>query len=289
MTHLADIELHIGNIGELLDIVGAMRSLASMRVLEAHRVLPGIRHYAETMATAIGAALSLVPEPHMMGRPDRGRRAIVLCTAEHGFVGGFNERIFEALETLFEADDALFVLGSRGAVLSHERGRPALWSYPMATRPNGVSDTIRHLTTALYQAIADGTVSRVEAVFARHRQGQPPSVDRLPLLPADLASFAAKQPRMPPLHNMPGDVLLERLVSDYIFALLMEAAVESLASENAARFAAMEAARDNVSKKLDELGQEARQARQDEITTELLDLVTGAEAQKSGKRRAPSR
>jgi F-type H+-transporting ATPase subunit gamma len=72
--------------------------------------------------------------------------------------------------------------------------------------------------------------------------------------------------------------MLEKLIDDYIFGLLAEAAIEALASENAARFAAMDSAHDNVSKKLEELRQEARQARQDEITTELLDLVTGAQA-----------
>ena len=84
---------------------------------------------------------------------------------------------------------------------------------------------------------------------------------------------------MPPLHNLPAEVLLERLIADYVFALMTEAAVESLASENAARFAAMGSAHDNVSKKLEQLRQDARQARQSEITTELLDLMTGAEAQ----------
>jgi F-type H+-transporting ATPase subunit gamma len=67
-------------------------------------------------------------------------------------------------------------------------------------------------------------------------------------------------------------------MAEYLFALLMEAAVESIASENAARFAAMESAHDNVSKKLSRLRQDARQARQSEITAELLDLITGAEA-----------
>ena len=75
--------------------------------------------------------------------------------------------------------------------------------------------------------------------------------------------------------------MLEKLVGDYVFALLTEAAVESLAAENAARFAAMGSAYDNVSRKLEELRQDARQARQSEITTELLDLVTGAEAIRS--------
>jgi F-type H+-transporting ATPase subunit gamma len=47
MTRLTEVEGHILSMGELLDIVGAMRSLASMRVQEAQRSLPGIRRYAD--------------------------------------------------------------------------------------------------------------------------------------------------------------------------------------------------------------------------------------------------
>ena len=64
--------------------------------------------------------------------------------------------------------------------------------------------------------------------------------------------------------------------------MLTEAAVESIVAENAARFAAMESARENVSKKLESLRMEAHRQRQEEITTELLDLVTGAEAMAAG-------
>ena len=113
MTRVAEIQGHIASMDELLDIVGAMRSLAGMRVQEAQRALPGIRRYAESMAAAIGAALLLMPPPSetlVAG----GRRALVLCTAEHGFVGGFNQRLVEAAEAVLEARDMLFVLGSRG-------------------------------------------------------------------------------------------------------------------------------------------------------------------------------
>jgi F-type H+-transporting ATPase subunit gamma len=148
----------------------------------------------------------------------------------------------------------------------------------MATRPEGVPETIRHLTAELYGWIARGELARVEVMFARHRQGSDTTIERRLLFPVDLRSFAPGQPRLPPLHNLPPAVLLEKLMADYIFGLLTEAAIEALASENAARFAAMDSAHENVSKKLEELRQDARQARQDEITTELLDLVTGAEA-----------
>ena len=278
MTRLTEVEAHILSMGELLDIVGAMRSLASMRVQEAQRVLPGIRRYAETMAPAIGATLLLLPEAGAASRTVTARRALVLCTAEHGFVGGFNERILDAAEKLLASDDALFVLGSRGAAASRERGRPMMWVYPMATRPEGVPETIRHLTAELYGWIARGELARIEVMFARHRQGIDTTIERKLLFPVDLTLFALAQPRLPPLHNLPPRTLLEKLIADYVFGLLTEAAIEALASENAARFAAMDSAHENVSKKLEELRQDARRERQDEITMELLDLVTGAEA-----------
>ncbi len=278
MTRLADIDAHIGSMRELLDIVGAMRSLASMRVQEATRTLPGIRRYAETMAAAIGAALLLMPDPPAASRTASDRRALVLCSAEQGFVGGFNERILDAAAQLPDPEEALFILGSRGAALAQERGLRTAWVHPMATRPDGVPETVRHLTAEIYGRIARGGLDRVEVMFMRHRQGSAATVERRLLFPLDPASFATSRLQLPPLHNLPPAMLLEKLIADYVVALLTEAAVESLASENAARFAAMEAAHDNVSRKLDQLRQDARQERQSEITTELLELVTGAAA-----------
>lgn len=68
------------------------------------------------------------------------------------------------------------------------------------------------------------------------------------------------------------------MTAEYILSQLMEAAIESLAAENGARFAAMEAAHDNVGKRLRALQLDASRARQEEVTTELLDLVTGEQA-----------
>jgi F-type H+-transporting ATPase subunit gamma len=278
MTRLAEVEAHIASIGELLDVVGAMRSVASMHVQEAHRVLPDIRRYSGAMAAAITGVLRLMPEPESVGRPATGRRALVLCAAEHGFVGGFNERAFDALQHVFGPGDALFVLGTRGALLAQEHGRPAVWSHPMATRPEGVPEIIRRLTVELYDWIARAEITRVDVIFARHRQSGGTMIERRLLFPVDVTAFTGTPLRLPPLHNLPPAVLLEKLVADYVFALLTEAAVEGLAAENAARFAAMDAAHENVSKKLEQLRQDAREARQDEITMELIDLVTGAEA-----------
>ena len=282
MNRLADIEAHIASVRELLNIVGAMRSLAGMRVQEAQQALPGIRRYAESMVAAIGSALLLMPETPTQ-RPDTfDRNALVLCVGEHGFVGGFNERLMEAAEAAPEASESLFILGSRGAVLATERGRKVAWTAPMATRPAGVSRLVNELATELYSHIARGAISRVEVIFTRYTRGAGLNIERVQVLPLDTASLAANEPRQAPLHNLDAERLFEKLTAEYVFAILTEAAIQSIASENAARFAAMDSAHRNVSKKLDELREQARQARQTEITTELLDLITGAEAQGDG-------
>ncbi|MGO8952982.1 MAG: F0F1 ATP synthase subunit gamma [Rhodomicrobium sp.] len=278
MQRLTELQDRIASMGELQDIVSAMRSLAGMRVQEAQQALPGIRRYAESMAAAIGAALMLMArqEPAPQGR--QGIRVLILCTSEHGFVAGFNERLIEAAEAEIKTRDVLFALGSRGAALALERGLQPAWASPMASRLAGAPDTVNQLTRELYSRIAQGEISRVEVMFSRYRQGVQSTIERRLLLPLDTASLAAAQPRQEPLHNLEPAALFEKLAAEYVFALLTEAAVESIASENAARFSAMEAACDNVQKKLEQLQQDASQARQIEITSELLDLVTGAEA-----------
>jgi F-type H+-transporting ATPase subunit gamma len=80
------------------------------------------------------------------------------------------------------------------------------------------------------------------------------------------------------LINLSPAALIERMLEEYLFVELAHAAIESFASENAARLATMQAARRNVETKLDELTTAARSVRQDEITAELLDIVTDAEA-----------
>lgn len=155
----------------------------------------------------------------------------------------------------------------------------------MATRLAGAPDAVDRLTSELYARIARGEVARVEVMFGRYRQGAASTIERRLLLPLDTATLVAKPTRQVPLHNLPPRPLLEKLTAEYIFALLTEAAVESIASENAARFAAMESAHDNVSKKLVGLQENARQARQTEITSQLLDLITGAESMQAGSRR----
>lgn len=275
---LADIEARLGSLEELEHIIGAMRSLASMRVLEADRALGGVREYAATLATAIADALLLWSDRSTPATPVEAHRALVLCTSEHGFVGGFNERLLEAARGKLAPEDRLLILGTRGAMLAEGRGWRSLASFAAPTRLASVPEAVRGIVTELYRLIARGEIGRAEVVFVRTERGMAPRVETRALFPLSLPPSPGAAARLPPLHHLPPAILLEKLAAEYVFALLTEAATESLASENAARFNAMEAAEDHLSHRLEELGREACQARQEEVTTELLDLVAGSEA-----------
>jgi F-type H+-transporting ATPase subunit gamma len=275
---LAEIEAHAASMAELSEIVSAMRSLAGMRMQEAQRTLPGIRRYADTIASALADTLLLMGEPEPARPALRAPCALVLCASEHGFVGGFNERLLESARTALTPEAALFVLGTRGGALALEQGLPVVWTHPMATRSAAAADTIEILSAELYTRVAAGTIREIHVLFARGRQGAASAPERRLLLPLDPASLARYRPRQRPLCNLDPVVLHEKLVAEYVFARLTEAAVESIASENAARFAAMEAAHDNVTRRLGALRDEGRRARQAEITAEILELATAATA-----------
>jgi F-type H+-transporting ATPase subunit gamma len=292
---LAEIERHVASMEELERLVGAMRSIASLRVQEGVRALASVREYGQALAEAVRDALAIVAEEPRKSTAgaDRAlagwaaagssglrgrRRALVVFTSEHGFVGGFNERLIDAVQADLAATDALFVLGSRGAQFAAERGHPDAWTHAMATRLASIPEIVRVLEEALYPSIARGAIAVAEIVFGRYRRGAALAVERRRLFPLALEPGAARASRPLPLHDLPAAELLERLTAAYLVAQLTEAATESFAAENSARFAAMESAHDNVGRKLETLRLDASRARQEEVTTELLDLVIGSQA-----------
>lgn len=288
---LTEIERHAASMEELQRIVGAMRAIASVRMQEAVRALASVREYGDTLAEAVHDALAIADEGSRAAgstgeRADAmsvragsaPRRAIVLFASEHGFVGGFNQRLLETIGSDLAAADTLMIVGSRGAAFAAERGRPAAWAHPLATRLAGVAQTVRTLEEELLPRIARDEIVRAEVIFSRHGGTGALAIERRQLFPLSIVPGRARRGGLVPLCDLPVPQLLEKLTNEYVIAQLTEAATEALAAENAARFAAMESARDNVGRKLQTLRLDASRARQEEVTTELLDLITGEQA-----------
>ena len=280
MTALAEAQARIASIRKLRIVVGALRGIAAAHTQQARNALDGYRAYAEVVSDGLARAVELLAPDDVTRAPPAVRQsAAVVFTAEHGFAGAFTERVLDAVPR--DEMARLFVAGSRGIALAHERGRRVDWSMPMASQASGVGATARRVADALYAGFVADRFGRAEIVFARLSGGSTSTIVRRPILPINLATFRAPRSGPPPLTNLPPRRLIEQLVGEYVFAELALAALESFASENAARLETMASARLNIDQKLDELSGQERLLRQEQITAEVQEVTSGALAAKA--------
>jgi F-type H+-transporting ATPase subunit gamma len=275
MQRLSDLQARLHGLGELADVVGALRSVSAARVQQTHGVLDAIREYTAIVQDALGeAARGLLLPPH--GSDAQGDHGFVVAFgSEHGFVGALNERVLEHAVRECQPSDDLLVVGSRAGLAADERRHRVSWRCAMASQVGAIDGVALRVAE---QLATHPDLGRVVLVYTR-RSGGTSRIVTETLLPFDLRSFVPRSMNGPTaLSNLPRRTLLDGLVQELLFAQLAHAATESFASENTARLAAMESAADNVAGKIDEIGKVERELRQEEITTELMDVVTGAEA-----------
>jgi F-type H+-transporting ATPase subunit gamma len=273
MERLETVQARLHSIQQLLDVVGAMRAMAAARMQQAVAALPGARAYAGIMAEAMADALLLADEPPS---PVDGPLAVLAFASEHGFVGAFNESLLDEARRRRPAH--LFVAGSRGVLAAEEAGMPPRWSLPMTGRLDGTVTIGRRLAERLYPAFLRGEFVRLDMIHGGVAEGGRWRIKSATVLPLDRSVLPAAGDRpFPPLHTLPPGQLLAELSAQHLLAGLVCAATEALAAENAARLAATTGAHDNIERRLDVLRQDEQLLRQDAITTEILDVITGAE------------
>ncbi len=218
----------------------------------------------------------------MAPAPGRKKRGLILFCAEQGFAGAFSERVLAAAANDLKGATSL-IIGTRGAALAGERGMRPVWSAAMTTRVEGIPSFANRLAEVLYGYIAQDAIATVDILFSRSIAGEI-RIDRHSLLPIDFARFARPVAKQAPLIALPPELLLDRLAAEYVYAQLCEAAMHAFVAENEARMIAMVAAKNNTETKLAALLQRERQLRQEEITTEIVELATGAQASRTTRR-----
>jgi F-type H+-transporting ATPase subunit gamma len=277
-----EIATRIVSLGELLEIVSAIRAIAASQMQQALRSLEAIRHYSTTVREALSdAAALLTADGTAAPMAEVSKSGLIVFCAEHGLCGGFNEHPLRVAEqTLADSERGLvlIVVGSRGAQIFRERGLEPDLTLPMATHCAGVTAAARRIATEVYRMFSDGRIAGLEVVYTQHGEGQISGIERHRLLPLEMPVVEKRPAAFPPLINLSPRSLFDNIAGEYFFATLENAAMQSFFSENSTRFRTMEAAHQNIENKAGELTKLARRVRQEAVTTEILDLITGAEA-----------
>lgn len=287
MARIQEVSLRISSLKELRDIVSAIRAIAAVQMQQGQRSLDAIRRYFDEVSGALAEAASLLAAgDSRSAMPECARLGLVVVCSEHGFCGAFNDKVLDAAERAIAecgGDTRLVIVGSRGAQRAAERGHRPDFALQMATHGGGVTAVVHRVAREFYRMFCAGELGRLEVVYAGYTGGTQTGVERRRLLPLDPVVMERNLPPVPPLVNLGPAELFEELAGEYFFAALENAVMESFASENAARFHTMEAAHQNIDRKFNELDRLARRLRQEAVTTEILDLIGGAEAMKSAE------
>ncbi|WP_162409409.1 F0F1 ATP synthase subunit gamma [Acuticoccus sediminis] len=275
----AEIQARIANVTQLQAVVTAMRGIAAARAQHGRSLLSAIDAYGRLVGGAIGRAAVGATADETPAASAPPRTALVAFCAEEGFAGAFSEHILDAVAAA--APEALIIVGTRGAAIARERGIEPTHTAVMPSHVDALPALATSLVDMVYEMLAEGEVSRLEVVFGRQVSDSAVAAERISVLPLDTARFRPQKRTEPPLTTLPPAVLVERLAAEYVFAALCATAMHAYVAENDARLRAMAAARNNIEQRLTDLSMTEKALRQEEITSEIIELCAGAEAARS--------
>jgi len=270
MEKLPRLRARIAALSDFHELIRALEALAATHYRAAQEALQISNKHMGIITQAIESVSPVEPLPGANVTDAQNSAAVMIAVcSEHGFVGAYNERILDRVEAERSNAETLILIGQRGVQIAEERSIIAEDTRAMAAHANSVPSLARQLSMELSWA------NTIRIVYSQHQTESQYAIDcKIIDLGTDLPESTEIGMDMP-LHQMTLESLQAGLRHDHLFAMIAHCLLEGLSSENATRLASMQAADRNVKDKLSQLTQRERTVRQEEITEELLDILTG--------------
>jgi F-type H+-transporting ATPase subunit gamma len=273
-------------------ITRAMELIAATRVAKAQQRANEARPYAEQITGVIqdlAEGGANVDHPLLRKAENVTNVAYVVITSDRGLAGAYNSSVIRAAEREIQAlrseggDYTLILIGKKAESYFRFRGYRIHASY------HGMSDTprfedARTVADTVSDLFISGQVQQVELVYTRFVSIGTQNVVVRRFLPLQTRERDSGGEALAGFEFEPSpEGVLEALLPRYVEARLFAALLDSAASEHANRQRAMKAATDNAEELIIKLTRAMNRARQDSITTEIMEIVGGAEALRADK------
>jgi F-type H+-transporting ATPase subunit gamma len=279
-------------------ITRAMELIAASRIVKAQARVAAAVPYSEQITEVVknlaGGGAS-ADSPLLAGRDEINRTCYVVITADRGLCGGYNSGVQRAAEGEVKADVlagkdyTIIPVGRKAEGYFRFRG------YTLGQPFNGFSDqpsyeNAREIGEHVVELFTSGQVDKVELVYTRFISAGSQEVVLRPLVPLSAETVAGGDGRAGSNDGTGSDyefepdpaTILDTLLPRYVEARVYAALLNAAASEHAFRQRAMKSATDNAEELIKSLSRIMNRARQDSITTEIMEIVGGAEALDSG-------
>lgn len=291
----------IASTKSMKKIFKAMEMIATSRINKSRQSLQAARPYANALTRAVSQVATQHNVSHVLTtRADDVRRsAVVIMTSDRGLAGSYSANVLKEAEQLLELlhgegkETKVYLIGRKGQAYFDFRQRPFERHWTGDT-DNARPDRARELREVLVQDLEtpyeDGGVDEIHLVYTAFRSMVTQETRVLRLLPLEVVDANAltdevareyedlEAPDSTFEFEPNPEEFLDAVLPRYIDARLYASLVNAATSELAARQRAMKAAGDNADELIKKYTRLMNNARQAEITTELTEIVSGAEA-----------
>jgi F-type H+-transporting ATPase subunit gamma len=269
----------------------AQELIAASRIGKARARTAAATPFARAITRAVSAVATHTSVVHPLTEPrhDTNRVAVLVVASDRGMAGSYSAAIIREGERLLERlhgegkEVDLYVAGRRAVSYYRYRNRELAgqWSYgsdsPTPEVANEIADS---LLDAFNAPAAEGGVGELHVVYTQfvNMVTQRPRVVRM--LPLEVVEGVVEHQDVEPLYDFEPsvEVVLDALLPRYVRSRLFSFLLESAASELASRQRAMHTATDNAEDLIRNYTRLANQARQADITQEISEIVSGADA-----------
>ncbi len=273
-----------------------MELIAASRIVKAQARVQAAQPYADGITAVVRnlqKAGGVSDSPLLAERPEIHAVADIVISADRGLSGAYNSTVIRAGEQDMRASTAagygnVLVTTGRKAE-SYFRFR----NYPIEGSFSGFSDNptyedARKVAAAVVGRFEAGEIDRVNIVYTKFVSAGRQEVVVEPLLPLqddmlELDNEHTGEPSADYEFEPSPETILETLLPRYVESRVYAALLNAAASEHAARQRAMKAATDNAEDLINTYRRRMNRARQDAITTEIMEIVGGAEALSQGE------
>ncbi len=304
MPNLKAIRKRIATVRSTQKITRAMKLVAGARLNRAQQRILAVRPYAVKTQQVLSevtqgpeeSAGDLAPlfepgHPLLASRPPK-KLLLLVVTSDRGLCGAFNSNLGRTAMRVWKEAEAsgqsvqMAVIGRKGRDYLRRRGAPIVHVFSGVWERLGIEVT-REVAHVLLRPFASAQIDLIQLVYNEFKSAMSQRVVVEQLLPVPHMVTAVAEDEREPAHVGPSrdfifepnrDALLERLVPMYLEITLLRALYESQASEFGARMTAMDSATKNAGEMIDKFTLLYNRARQAAITTELMEIIGGANA-----------
>lgn len=276
-----------------MQITSAMKMVSAAKLKRAQDAITQMRPYANKLRELLqNLSASLDTSENVYARSTNAENVLlIVISSNRGLAGAFNANVIKRTWSLINNEFA----GKKVTVLpigkkANDAFKKTDYAIHGTDLPQNLSelydalnfDNVAPVATAVMRAFADNQFDRVELIYNQFRNAAVQVTTTERFLPVDISSSAAAESTsaVEYLFEPSKSYIVEDLIPKSLKIQLYKALLDSVASEHGARMTAMHKATDNAKEMLRDLKISYNKARQAAITTEILEIVAGAEALK---------